>query len=264
MRRRPNSSRFQRREIVLGEDRWETDRARMPPPPVVCPGCQANAQHARPHADAQAGRKRQSSWKTRRRSEPTPFSCQAEQLWAASASASLSSTPRHTAGLGRKDATIRGPPVHPGPDRGQSSRGGEWEGLEPKTASCFGWLHPCLRLLYSKLTPPKGSGTSSCLNGRDEVPSKQDYGNGVPGRRRCRLHLGFSLTEGDGLDLASATCRSILQPLGFCWQQLMWRMLWGARHTLQTFNRFRSWTCVPPSSLYSFLCFNLQCWLMKW
>lgn len=24
---------------------------RMPPPPVVCPGCQAHAQHARPHAD---------------------------------------------------------------------------------------------------------------------------------------------------------------------------------------------------------------------
>lgn len=105
----------EKREIVLGADHRERKRARMPPPPVVCPGCQAHAQHARPHAGAQAGRKRQSSWKSLLWSEPTPRWCQAEQLWPASARASLSYTRRHTADLRRKDATIRGPLVHPGP-----------------------------------------------------------------------------------------------------------------------------------------------------
>lgn len=118
---------FERREIVLGADHQERERARMPPPPVVCPGCQAHAQHARPHADAQAGRKRQSSWKTRAWSEPTRCSCQAEQLWPASASASLPFTRRHTADLRGKDATIRGAVVHPGRAGGQTPCGGEWE-----------------------------------------------------------------------------------------------------------------------------------------
>lgn len=118
---------FEGREIVLGADHQERGRARMPPPPVVCPGCQAHAQHARPHAGAQAGRKRQSAWKTRAWSEPTPCPCQAEQLWPASASASLPFTRRHTADLRGKDATIRGPLVHPGRVGGQTPCGGEWE-----------------------------------------------------------------------------------------------------------------------------------------
>lgn len=101
----------------------------MPPPPVVCPGCQAHAQHARPHAGAQAGRKRQSSWKTRAWTEPTRCSCQAEQLWPASASASLPFTRRHTADLRGKDATIRGALVHPGRAGGQTPRGGRVGGL---------------------------------------------------------------------------------------------------------------------------------------
>lgn len=99
----------------------------MPPPPVVCPGCQAHAQRARPHAAAQAGRKRQSSWKTLAWSEPTWCSCQAEQLWPASASASLAFACRHTADLRGKDATIRGALVHPGWAVGQTPCGGEWE-----------------------------------------------------------------------------------------------------------------------------------------
>ncbi|KAK5913538.1 hypothetical protein CgunFtcFv8_008061 [Champsocephalus gunnari] len=94
----------------------------MPPPPGVCPGCQAQARHARTHAGAQAGRKRQSSWKSAVRSEPTRRSCQAEQLWPASASASLSSL--YPTDLRGKDATIRGPLVHPGRARGETPCGG--------------------------------------------------------------------------------------------------------------------------------------------
>lgn len=83
---------FGRREIVLGADHRgkERNRARMPPPPVVvCPRCQAHAQHARPRVGAQAGRKRQSSWNARACSPPTRRPCQVEQLWPASAGASL-------------------------------------------------------------------------------------------------------------------------------------------------------------------------------
>lgn len=72
-------------------------------------------------------RKRQSSWKTRARSEPTRCSCQAEQLWPASASASPPFTRRHTADLRGKDATIRGALVHPGRAVGQTPCGWEWE-----------------------------------------------------------------------------------------------------------------------------------------
>lgn len=99
---------FERREIVLGADHQERERARMPPPPVVCPGCQAHTQHARPHADAQAGRKRQSFWTTRARLAPTRSSCQAEQLWPASASASLPFTRRQTADLRGKGCDHQG------------------------------------------------------------------------------------------------------------------------------------------------------------
>lgn len=141
----------ERREIVLGADHQERERARMPPPPVVCPGCQAHAQHARPHARAQAGRKRQSSWKTRVWSEPTRCSCQAEQLWPASASASLPFTHQHTADLRGKDATIRGLLVHPGlswrTDPMWRGVGGLWLWLEKQQAACYLVLSYCWCLI---------------------------------------------------------------------------------------------------------------------
>lgn len=114
--------------------------------PSSCSACQA-------HAGAQAGRKRQSSWKTRVRSEPTRSPCQAEQLWPASASASLSCSRRCTADLRRKDATTRGPLVHPGRARGQTPCGGEWAfgAVAPGTAiSLVSWFS--FSLLMSDLS----------------------------------------------------------------------------------------------------------------
>lgn len=69
--------------------RRERERTTMPPPAVVCPGMPSSRSACQAHAGAQAGRKRQSFWKTLVWSEPTQRSCQAQQLWPASASASL-------------------------------------------------------------------------------------------------------------------------------------------------------------------------------
>lgn len=65
------------------------ERTTMPPPRCCLSGMPSSRSACQAHAGAQAGRKRQSFWKTRVWSEPTQRSCQAQQLWPASASASL-------------------------------------------------------------------------------------------------------------------------------------------------------------------------------
>lgn len=121
-----NSSQFWGKSS-LDADRRERGRARMPSSARCClSGMPSPRSACQAHAGAQAGRKRQSSWKTGVWSEPRRRLCQAEQLWPASASASLACTRRCMEDPGRKDATIRGPLVRPGRARGQTPCGGEW------------------------------------------------------------------------------------------------------------------------------------------
>lgn len=154
-----NRSQFLREgKSSLGADHRERERARMPPPPVVCPGCQAHTQHARPHAGAQAGRKRQSSWKTRVWSEPTRCSCQAEQLWPTSANASLPFT-RRTSGERMQPSGDRWSIRAGLEDRSHVAESGRFVAASPGTVSslvsCFTFLLLMSNLSQSSTAFPK-------------------------------------------------------------------------------------------------------------